>query len=155
LFLLFRRDRIKYKQTAPLSMERIIKENLLKNLILIVLLALLYGPIDNYLLNSNLAADKQSAGNILVATSIIAVIACFGAFAFTYEKINAKKSYARFLAHFTTGLLMLIIGITLIFTTILSSFIMGSFILFNIIAVLLYIAVMGYDLWDLLRLTDK
>jgi hypothetical protein len=116
---------------------------------------LLYAPINNYLMNSNLVTDKASAGDILVAASIIAVIACFGAFAFTYEKINVKKSYQRYLGHVTTGLLMLIIGISLIFTTILVSFIMGSFILFNITAIMLYLAVIGYDFWDLLRLTNK
>jgi len=136
-------------------MQQIIKENLVKNFILIVLLILLYGPINNYLLDSDLAADKASAGDILVATSIIAVIACFGAFAFTYEGINEKKNYRRCLGHITTGLLILIIGISLIFTTILSSFIMGPFIIFNITAVLLYLAVIGYDFWDLLRLADK
>ena len=136
-------------------MQLFIKENILKNLILIALLIVLYEPINTYLLNSNLVDDKASAGDILVAASIIAVIACFGAFAFTYEKTNAKKNYQRYMNHITTGLLMLIIGISLIFTTILTSFIMGSFIIFNVTAVLLYMAIVSYDFWDVLRLTNK
>lgn len=138
-----------------MAMQQIIQENLLKNLVLIVLLVILYAPIDSYLENSGLASDKASAGDILVAASIIAVIACFGAFAFTYEKIDAKKGYQRFLAHATTGLLILTTGISLIFTSVLSSFIMGSFIILDITIMMLYLAVVGYDFWDLLRLTNK
>ncbi len=133
-------------------MRKIIKENLIKNVILIILLIIIYFPTQNYLLNSNLVADKALAGDILVAASIIAVIGCFGNFAFTYEKINVKKTSQRFLAHFTTGLLMLAIGISLIFTAILISFIMGHFILVDIVLLLLYVACIGYDFWDLLRI---
>ena len=136
-------------------MQKIIKENLIKNLILIVLLIYLYFPIQNYLLNSNLVSDKASAGSIIVATSIIAVTACFGNFAFTYEKIDVKKASHRYLAHFTTGLLMLVIGISLIFTTILVSFVMGRFILVDVTFLLLYVACVGYDLWDLLRIKSN
>lgn len=128
-----------------------LKENLWKNIIVIIPLILLYLPIRNYLENSNLVSDTGAAGSILVAASIIAVIACFGNFAFTYEKVNQNKASHRYLAHFTTGLLMLIIGISLIFTAILIEFIMGSFILMNITLLLLYVACIGYDFWDLLR----
>jgi len=84
-----------------------------------------------------------------LAVSIVAVIACFGNFAFTYEKVNIKKKDQRYLAHLTTGLLMLIIGISLIFSTILISTIMGPFILVNITFALLYLACVLYDFWDL------
>ncbi len=132
-------------------MQKIIKENIIKNIILLILLALAYFPIQSYLVNSNLISDEASSGNILVATSIIAVIACFGNFAFTYERVNTKKNTHKYLAHFTTGLLMLIIGISLIFTDILISFIMGKFILIDMTLALLYIACVSYDFWDILR----
>ncbi len=132
-------------------MQKIIKENIIKNIILLILLALAYFPIQSYLVNSNLISDEASSGNILVATSIIAVIACFGNFAFTYERVNTKKNTHKYLAHFTTGLLMLIIGISLSFTDILISFIMGKFILIDMTLAFLYIACVSYDFWDILR----
>ncbi|MEA2036697.1 MAG: hypothetical protein U9O94_04265 [Nanoarchaeota archaeon] len=133
-------------------MNKIIKENITKNIILIIILILFYPLINTYLTNNNLVNDVSASGNILIATSIIAVIACFGNFAFTYEKINVKKTFDRYLAHLTTGLLMLIIGISLIFTNILIAIIMGNFILVNITLFLLYIACVGYDLLDVLRI---
>lgn len=132
-------------------MESIIKQNLLKNIILIILFIAVYFPVQSYLLNSNLVADTAAAGDILVAVSIIAVIACFGNFAFTYEKIKADNRIHLFFAHFTTGLLMLIIGISLIFTSILISIIMGYYILVDFLLLALYVACVGYDFWDLFR----
>jgi len=134
-------------------MKQFIKENILKNIILVLLIMILYYPISSYLINSSLVADKVSSGNILVAASIIAVIACFGNFAFTYEKVNIKKTYHKLLAHITTGILMLIIGISLMFTAILISFIMGHFILIDLTLISLYIACVGYDFWDILRVS--
>ncbi|MCP4647356.1 MAG: hypothetical protein GY852_06415 [bacterium] len=135
-------------------MKEAIREVLIKNILLVAILILLYFPISEHLIGSGLAQDKASAGDVLVATSIVAVIACFGCFAFTYEKVNAKDSLQRLLGHITTGLLVLIIGISLIFTSILVSFIMGPFPLFDGTLVLLYLACVGYDFWDILRL-DK
>lgn len=132
-------------------MEKIIKENIIKNVILIILLTIVYSPIRDYLSNSDIAADKASAGDILVAISIIAVIACFGNFAFTYEKIDAERTFHRYLAHFTTGLLMLVIGTSLISTSILVSFIMGHFILVDVMLSMLYVACISYDFYDLLK----
>jgi hypothetical protein len=133
-------------------MEKIIiKENIIKNIFIVILLIILYFPISSYLTNSNLFTDLSLAGNILVATSIIAVTACFGNFAFTYEKISVESIFERYLAHFVTGLLMLIIGTSLIFTGILVSFVMGHFILLDFLLIVLYIACVGYDFWDLFR----
>ncbi|MBU0590898.1 hypothetical protein KKF81_05940 [Candidatus Micrarchaeota archaeon] len=132
-------------------MKDIIKEIIIKNVILIVLFILSYPIISDYLMNSNLPQDKASAGDVLVAISIIAVIACFGCFAFTYEKVNNKKANQRYLAHITTGLLTLIIGISLIFTSILIIFIMGHFFLVDMMLVALYLACVGYDFWDGMR----
>lgn len=133
-------------------MKAIIRENLIKNIILAVLLIVIYFLAKYHLTNSDIANDKASAGDILIAASIIAVTACFGNFAFTYEKIDAKSTFQRILAHFTTGLLMLVIGTSLILTGILMSFIMGHSILVDIILIALYTACIAYDFWDLLRL---
>ncbi len=69
-------------------MQKKFKENIVKNVILVALLAGLYFPIHSYLLEGNLVSDKTSAGNILIAVSIIAVLAAFGNFGFKYDKVN-------------------------------------------------------------------
>lgn len=102
-------------------------------------------------MNSTLIVDKSSAGDIIVAMSLIAVIGCFGNFAFTYEKMNQNKIFERYLAHITSALLMFVIGVSLIFTSLLINILMGHFILIDITLVLLYLACIGYDLWDLLK----
>ncbi len=133
-------------------MKKIIKEAIAKNAIIILILILSYPLIQDHLINSNLPQDEASTGDILVAVSIIAVIACFGCFAFTYEKIDQKSAIQRSIAHITTGILMLIIGINMIFTSILITFIVGNFFLIDMILALLYVACVGYDFWDVMRL---
>ncbi len=132
-------------------MNTLIKENILKNILVVVLLLLCIFPIITFVENSPLSSNSGLAGSVLAAVSTIAVIACFGNFAFTYEKISKKKMIERVLAHFTTGAFMFIIGLTLIFTSVLLSLIMGYFILIDLVLVLLYLANVGYDFWDLYR----
>ena len=129
-----------------------IKENILKNTTLVILLIFLYLPIKELLSNISANPNKSTIGDFLVFISIIAVIACFGNFAFTYEKINEKITLQRYIAHFVTGILMLLIGISLIFSAGLISILIGHFILIDIILILVYIACVGYDFWDLFRL---
>lgn len=136
-------------------MEKIIKENIYKNIILVVLFGILLSPIDSFLMNSNLVTDKPLAGDVLVAVSIFAVISCFGCFAYTYEKINLKSNFQRYLAHFTTGIYLLVIGTSLIFIRVLLSILMGQFIIVDVMFVLLYLACVGYDFWDLFRVINK
>jgi small-conductance mechanosensitive channel len=133
-------------------MKKMIQENIVKNIILLVLLSLSYEPIKNFLNSSSLIEDKATTGDILVVVSIIIVTACFGAFAFTYEKTKSSEKHALLLAHATTGILMLIIGLSLEMTAILTSFLIEDFVILNKILALLYIGVVCYDFWDLLRI---
>jgi len=136
-------------------MKQIIKENIIKNIIMIVVIIAFYFPIKTYLEQSNIANDPGAIGNLLFVTSIIIVTACFGAFAFTYERVKIDKFSHRLLAHITTGLLILIIGLSLTLTSMLITYTIGYFFIFDLILVLLYIAVVCYDFWDLLRLEIK
>ena len=115
-----------------------------------VLLIFTYQPIVDFFASSPVASDVTLAGDFLVATSILAVTACFGNFAFTYEKIGAAP-YSRVLAHLTTGLLMFLVGLSLQMTYILSAYLVGEFFLFGLSLAVLYIACVLYDFWDLLR----
>ena len=136
-------------------MKQIIKENIIKDILITILIIVLYFPIHNFLEQSNIATEPSSIGNLLFVISIIIVTACFGAFAFTYERIKISKFSHRLLAHLTTGLLILIIGLSLSLTSILVTYTVGYFLIFDIILILLYVAVICYDFWDLLRLEIK
>ena len=135
-------------------MQRIIKENIVKNIILIPLLITFYFLIRDFLVAGGLHLDKTSAANLLLTTSIIAVIACFGNYAFTYEKINPDKLIQKIIGHGTTFLLMLVIGISLIFTSILTEFIMGKFWIWDLSLIILYLSSVGFDFWDLSRIKN-
>ena len=132
-------------------MKAVIKENILKNAVVLLILALLYFPIKSFLLGSEIYSEKALAGNFLIATSILSVIAAFGGFAFTYEKTNVKNRFQRYFGHFTSGILMLLLGISIILTSVVSSFFVKGFIFFDLALFLLYVSIMAYDFWDLFR----
>ncbi|MDP3027860.1 MAG: hypothetical protein Q8N63_09225 [Nanoarchaeota archaeon] len=128
---------------------KVIKENIIKNIFLTLVLIYVYFSAKQYFMN--ILNDKSVAGDILIAVSIIIVTACFGNFAFTYEKINIKNTFERYFAHLLTAILILIIGIHLILTQLLVSFIIGHIILIDITLLLLYVACIGYDFFDLIK----
>ncbi len=132
-------------------MKRIFVENWVKNILILVFLYPAYFEIQRFLFSSPFASDTGVIGSLLVAVSILAVTACFGNFAFTYEKVEHRSFISRFLAHLTTGLLMLLIGLSLEMTAVLSSLLMGNFPIFNMSLVILYICSVLYDFWDLKR----
>ncbi|MFC1691849.1 hypothetical protein ACFL0W_06745, partial [Nanoarchaeota archaeon] len=119
--------------------------------IIIILLIILYSFINNSMIENNLFENKEIAGNFLLAISIISVIACFGNFSFTYGAVQSKQVFERYLAHFVTAFLMLVIGISLIFTSRLIFILVGRFLVIDFTLILLFLACMGYDFWDLLR----
>ena len=88
---------------------------------------------------------------MLVAVSILSVTACFGNFAFTYERVKQKETASRLLAHATTGLLMLLIGLSLEMTSAIMGLLMGKFLIFDVSLAVLYLASVLYDFWDLKR----
>lgn len=130
-------------------MKATLRENLIKNIVLIILLIIGYFIIQDSFNVTNFS-DKIAAGNFLVAISILAVTACFGNFAFTYEKV-ANNLRARYLAHITTGILMLLIGLSLEMTAVLVQNFVGDFPVFNFSLMLLYIGSVLFDFWDIQR----
>ena len=133
-------------------MKQILKENIIKNILIAITLLLIYPLINQFFLNSGIIQNKPLAGDALVAVSILAVIACFGNFAFSYQSIDIKSRFQRLLAHSTTGLLMFAIGTSLIFSNILISIIIGPFIIVDVLVLAIYFASIGYDFWDLYRI---
>lgn len=131
-------------------MNKILWENLAKNLVLLPVLAFSYFEIEKFFGGLSFV-DSGVLGSILVAVSILAVTACFGCFAFTYEKVEHTNTVWRFLGHATTGLLILLIGLSLEMTLVLFELLVGNFYVFSLSLGLLYLTVVLYDLWDLKR----
>lgn len=136
-------------------MKRHLWNNLLKNIGILVILFASYAPIYTEIAQSSLAGDKAGLGSLLVAVSLLSVAACFGNFAFTYEKVNLKKQDSQLIAHVTTGLLMLLIGLSLEMTSVVVRLLMGNFVIFDMSLLLLYIASIFYDFWDLHRASSS
>jgi hypothetical protein len=131
-------------------MKNALWENVFKNVLIVVVLIFTYFHIQTTLGNMDFP-DKSVLGSLLVAVSILAVTACFGNFAFTYEKVEHQDSKSRYLAHMTTGLLMILIGLSLEMTSVIVSILMGNFFIFNLSLLILYLASVMYDFWDLKR----
>lgn len=132
-------------------MKHIFRDNYIKNIFVLSALILLFDPIRRAFVNVSTPLDPGVLGSMLVAVSILGVTACFGNFAFTYEKIGSRDVGSFMLAHVTTGLLMLIIGMSLEMTSVLVELLMGKFALFDLSLIMLYIASMLYDFWDVRR----
>lgn len=130
-------------------MKSIYWENLVKNSIILLLLIFSFYNIQTFIYSSTLSTDKSAVGSLLIVVSILAVTACFGNFAFTYEKVAHKDLFSRLLAHLTTGLFMFLIGLSLEMTSVLTSVLIGNFQIFNLSLIVLYVACMLYDFWDL------
>lgn len=131
-------------------MQRIILENTAKNIVLALILIFSYFEIEKFFQELPVT-DNSVLGSVLVAVSILAVTACFGNFAFTYEKIDHRSLDLRILAHFTTGFLMLLIGLSLEMTSVIAKLLIGDFLIFDLSLVLLYLSSILYDFWDLRR----
>lgn len=132
-------------------MNRTLLENILKNVLIVALLIPCYYVIENYFFYSGRVFDPTIVGNTLISVGILAVIACFGNFAFTYEKVHEADLQSRTLAHLTTGLLMLLIGVALELTSVLTRLLIGNFLVYDLSLFGLYLASVLYDFWDLKR----
>lgn len=132
-------------------MKNILLENLIKNILLVIILVPSYFWIKDSFQTGQFLMDKSLVGNLLVVVSIISMIACFGNFAFTYEKARMKNLIERLSAHIATGLFMLVIGWSLEMIGILAGLLIGAIPAFNLILITLYVASVLYDFWDLRR----
>lgn len=126
----------------------IIKENLIKNLLVWVCIFLFYPSIKRSL--GDIAATAMS--NLLSIISILIVTVSFANFAFTYEKINIKSLGSRFLAHSTTFLFLLITALLLEAMAVSVGIVYPSLYATSVLfSVLMYISIVLYDFWDLFR----
>lgn len=125
-----------------------IKENLIKNIIVLIIAACLWPVI-----SQSLAQIKfDQTNDFLLIISMLLVTVCFANFAFTYEKSKLKTATGKLLSHTTTGIFMLLTALLLESMVIAVKVVYPFFyaVIFGF-TVLLYIGIILYDLWDIIR----
>jgi len=132
-----------------MNLNKVIRENLIKNAILIALMIFLGIFIHSYIENGILNERLDIAGNILSAVSIISVLAGFACFGFQYEKVDLRNSTNRYFAHVLTGMMLFVIGTCLLVMWQLLILVMGHFLILDLVLLILYLACVGFDYWDL------
>lgn len=130
-------------------MNKIFLHNIIKNVIVITILLVSWSSLHAFLIK----IDDTTAGDVLVAVSILAVAACFGCYAFIYEK-TADKQLWFILSHVTTGLLTLAVGWSLQMTAILIENLVGPFAFFRYMLFVIYLSLVLFDFWDLKRIEN-
>ena len=129
-------------------LQKAIKENLLKNGLIIILALISYIPLSNALRQ----IKPDEIGDFLLIVSILLVTVCFANFAFTYEKSNLVAHGTRLLSHSATFIFMLLIALLLESMVIAVNVIYPSiYLIILTFSVLLYTGIALYDFWDLLR----
>jgi hypothetical protein len=128
--------------------ETTLKENLVKNFLVILLAFLFYKTIFLGLkvVNSN------NIGDFLLIVSILLVTVCFANFAFSYEHSNIRNFGIRTLSHASTFIFMLLIALLLEALVISINFVYPKLLgLMTVFSLLLYTGVALYDFWDFFR----
>lgn len=132
---------------------RWIAEATVKNIFIMCVLIAGYVEITSFIVGHPVLQDYRNgvAGDTMVAVSIVAVTACFGNFAFTYERTKMGRARSRILSHITTGLLMYVMGMSLLLLRELMMIELGQIFSIDFMLGALYVACVGYDLWDVER----
>ena len=132
--------------------EMSIKENLLKNIGVLILTFLFHPNISSGLSS----IDVSKISDFLLTISMLLVTVCFANFAFSYEHTIMNKLGMRLLSHISTFIFMLLIAL-LLETLVLSINIIypSLFMIILIFSILLYIGVALYDFWDFFRAFNK
>lgn len=135
-------------QLKPISISRLIKENIVKNILILFFSILFYFPLSRALTQ----IQPTQLSDFLLILSMFIVAICFANFTFTYEKSNIIITSQRMFSHFVTFIFMLLLALLLEALIISVGFVYPP--LYSIIFVfstLIYLSVVLYDFWDLLR----
>jgi len=132
------------------KLEIIVKENLIKNLIVGICVFLFYTNLRQGIAGITI----ESIPTLLSVISILLVTVCFANFAFTYEKIQLESLGSRILAHSATFLFLLITALLLEAMAISIGIAYPSLYAISVIfSILLYVSIILYDFWDLFRVS--
>lgn len=127
------------------SMSRILRENIAKHVFVIGGLFYMLDPLRAFIAQ----VENELFGDVVLATSIIAVAAMFAFFALSYEGVQSNKVGDRMFVHLTSGLLLFPIGVMfLVLQETLTSLLTFPPTVFNTTMWLVYAAVILWDFWN-------
>ncbi len=133
---------------ADIKLKTLVKENVVKNVLIVVCTVLVFPMFESTLS----AVPLEAFGDVLMVVSIFLVTVSFANFAFTYETINKNSAGARFLGFAATFLFMLLTALLLEVMVISIGLVHeGLYTMSLVFSVLLYLSIVLYDFWDLLR----
>lgn len=128
--------------------SKLIKENLLKNLLVLVTAGLLYPLI----FNSISGIQPEQMNDFLLILSIFLVTASFANFAFTYEKSKLNLFWHKIISHTATFFFLLLTALILESLILCVKVVYPSFsAMILIFSILLYVGIIFYDIWDISR----
>jgi len=134
------------------SITRIVQENVVKNIIVIVLLVVMYRPIEEFISGVN----PEFFGDIIFATSIFVLAAMFGFFSLSYRDFNNEKLGNRLLIHLTSAMLMWPIGVMFIVIQHILTMQIGSTPFVLIVAMwCVYVAVVLWDFSNVKKVEER
>lgn len=135
-----------------MKLKKHLKENVLKNLV-IVLATLAFYPFLKGALDE---VDAAQAGNLLLVISMFLVTVCFANFEFTYEKSQLDNRLGKWLATGSTAIFMFLIAVMLEMIVIIIRTVYPSlFNVFFLISGLLYVSIVIFDFWDLVQSSSR
>ena len=134
--------------TNTLTVSRIVQENILKNVIVVIGLLAVYEPVKVFI--DSIAVE--ALGDVMFANSILALAAMFGFFAYSYADVNPQQLIERVLAHVTTATLLFPIGLMFILIQVILSVQLEQTPGIVIAAIwIVYLAVLLWDFANVLK----
>jgi len=129
-------------------MKKVLIENTIKNLILIVLLFALYSPIVELFKGIN----YKHYDSLLTTTTLLIMAALFADYAFTYAHTRIKNSIDRYFSHAISFIIMLCTGLMLESVIIIVNLKVSTGVwVITFVSIAFYISLVMYDYWDMLR----
>jgi len=124
-------------------------ENVLKNIAILVILALLWHPIEAEILSIR---SEETVKTVLIFVGLIVIAPLFGVYGFSYQHTNFKLLSERFFSHLTTASAMLISVIFLkMIDALFVRLVSPDAMVFRMTLAFFYFSIVLYDFWDLLR----
>ena len=128
------------------------KWNVLKNCLLILVLALSYPEIQH---EFSSVTDPQTLNTLLLFIGLIIVAPLFANFQFSYQFSHNNHKMNLFLSHITTFLAMLVCGLLIAMVDVIFVRLVGNVLIFRSTLLLFLICMIIWDFWDFWRLEKK
>lgn len=131
-----------------MSSNSLIKKNVVKN-ILVLVIAFCFYPI---IAKSLTQIKFEQTNDFLLVISMLLVTVSFANFVFTYKKSRLETKGGKLLSHFTTGVFLLLTALLLESIILAVKVVYPSFYgMILSFSILLYLGIILYDFWDLMR----